>query len=157
MLKCMIMMFATRKHPLSALPPTRLARTFLWPFVIVVGGATAMLMLAAVSVGLDPIVFAGDFLADAAVAVSPIAMRLLAIWAIYTTLYILLARDFRYYAPRANTIADPALGALVSSLLRLGAKVALVMRLQQWQQVQYCLDRAIPSSAWSPGTHPQIE
>ena len=116
-----------------------------------------MLMLAAVSVGLDPIVFARDFLADAAVAVSPIAMQLLAIWAIYTTLYLLLAWDVRYYAPRANAIADPALDAFVGFLLRLGVKVALVMRLQQWQQVQYSLDRAILPSAWSPGTHPQIE
>ena len=151
------MIFTARKHPLSALTPTRLARAFLWPFVIVIGGAMAMLMLAAVSVGLDPIAFAGDFLADAAVAVSPIAMQLLVIWAIYATLYLLLAWDVRYYAPRANAIADPALGAFVGFLLRLGAKVALVMRLQLCQQAQYRPDRAIPSPAWSPGTHPQIE
>lgn len=150
------MMFLAQNHPLSDLPPTRLARAFLWPFVIVIGGAMAMLMLAAVSVGLDPVAFAGDFLADAAVAVSPIAMQLLVIWAIYTTLYLLLAWDVRYYAPRGNAIADPTLGAFVG-LLRLGAKAALVMRLQPCQQAQYRLDRAIPSPAWSPGTHPQIE
>ena len=151
------MISTARKHPLSALTPARLARTFLWPFVIVVGGATAMLMLAAVSVGLDPVAFAGDFLADAAVAVSPMAMRLLMIWAIYTTLYLLLAWDVRYYAPRANAIADPPVGAFVGFLLHLEAKVALVMRLQPCRQVQHRLDRAIPSPAWSPGTHPQIE
>ena len=151
------MISIARKHPLSALTPTRLARAFVLPFVIVGVGAVAMLMLAAVSVGLDPVAFARDFLADAAVAVSPIATQLLAIWAIYTTLYLLLAWDVRYYAPRANAIADPALGAFVGFLLRLGAKAALVMRLQSCQQAQYRLDRAIPPFAWSPGTHPQIE
>ena len=151
------MIFAARNHPLSDLSPTRLGHTFVWYSVIGVGGITAMLMLAGATVGLNPIALAGDFLTDAAVDLSPLAMRLLAIWAIYTTLYLLLAWGVRYYAPRANAIADPPVGAFVGFLRHLEAKVALVMRLQPCRQVQHRLDRAIPSPAWSPGTHPQIE
>ena len=116
-----------------------------------------MLALAAASVGLNPIAFAGDFLAEAAVAVSPLAMRLLAIWAIYTALYLMLAWDVRFYAPRPNAAVHPALRAFVGILLRSGVKVAVVMRWQQSQPMKCRLDRATPSCTWSPGTHPQIE
>lgn len=149
------MILAARKHPLSDLTPASLARALFRPFVIV--GLVAMLMLAGATVGLNPIALAGDFLSDAAVDLAPLAMRLLAIWAIYTTLYLLLAWDVRCYAPHANAIADPALGAFVGFLLRLGENAAVVMRLQQCQQVKYRFDRVAPSPAWSPGTHPQIE
>ena len=150
-------MIVPTRHPLPDLTPARLARAIVWPFVIVVGGATAMLALAAASVGLNPIAFAGDFLAAAAVDITPLAMRLLAIWAIYTTLYLMLAWDVRFYAPRSNAAVHPALRAFVGILLRWRANLAAVVRGQQFRQVKYSLDRATPSCTWSPGTHPQIE
>ena len=152
-------MISIRQHSLHSwdLTPARLARAFVWPFVIVGGGATLMLALAAASVGLNPVAFAGDFLAEAAVDVSPLAMRLLAIWAIYTTIYLLLAWDVRFYAPRPNAGVHPVLLAFGDLWLRSGVKVAVVMCWQQFRKVKCRLDRATPSYAWSPGTNPQIE
>ena len=151
------MMFPARKHPLRPLTPASLARAIAWPFVIVVGGATAMLALAAATVGLNPIAFAGDFLTDAAVVLSPLAMKLLAIWAIYTTLYLVLAWDARFYAPRHNAGVNSELHALVGLLLRWRVKPTIVMHWQRCQRVKYRLDPAILFSAWTPGTHPQTE
>lgn len=147
----------TIRHPLRVLTPAGLARAIAWPFVTVVGGATAMLALAAATVGLNPVAFAGDFLTDAAVVLSPLAMKLLAIWAIYTTLYLVLAWDARFYAPRHNAGVNSELHALVGLLLRWGVKPAIVMHWQQCQQVKYRLDRAILPSGWTPGMHPQTE
>lgn len=149
-------MLPARKHPLRHCPPPRLARLITWPFAIVVGGAAAMLALAAATAGLNPIAVVADFLADAAVDLIPLVLRLLAIWAIYTILYLLLAWDVRFYAPRPNAGVKQELCALVSPL-RLGIKAIIVVCRQQCQTAHYHIDRAIPSSAWSPGTHPQIE
>ena len=150
-------MMPPARHPLRPLTPASLARAIAWPFVIVVGGATAMLALAAATVGLNPVAFAGDFLTDAAVVLSPLAMKLLAIWAIYTTLYLVLAWDARFYAPRDNAGINSELHALVGLLLRWRAKPAIVMHWQQCQRVKYRLDPAVLSSAWTPGMHPQTE
>ena len=151
------MMLRVRKHLLLALTPACLARAFAWPFVIVVGGATAMLALAAASVGLNPVTFAGNFLTAAAVDVSPLATRLLAIWVIYTTIYLLLAWDVRFYAPRPNAGVNPALGVFAGHWLRWRATFAVVMCWQQCQRLQHRSDGASTPSAWSPGIHPQIE
>lgn len=153
-------MISIRQHSLHSwdLTPARLARAFAWPFVIVGGGATLMLALAAASVGLNPVAFAGDFLAEAAVDVSPLAMRLLAIWAIYSTLYLILAVwDVRFYTPLYNDVVHPALLACGGLWLRSGVKIAVVMCWQQCQRLQHRSDGASTPSAWSPGIHPQIE
>ena len=49
-----------------------------------------LLGLAAATAGIDPARFAADFLADAAVVLSPLALKCAAVWAGYTLLYVLL-------------------------------------------------------------------
>lgn len=149
------MMLSIRKHFQLPATSVRLARAFFWPFAIVVGGATAILTLAATAAGLNPVTFAVGFLTDAVVALSPLATHLLAIWAIYTVL--VLVWDARFYSLLPDASVNPAWRAFVSILLRHEIKPIIAMPRQRCQTAQYRLGRATPSTAWSPGTHPQIE
>ena len=78
----------TGKH--QALTPFLQAKAMIMPFLLVPGGAALLLGLAAVSVGLNPAEFMADFVADSAIVLSPLALKCLLIWAIYTAFYILL-------------------------------------------------------------------
>ncbi len=147
----------TRNYTSGLLTPAYLARAFALPFAVVVGGAAVMLALAAVTVGLNPAALAVDFLGDAAALLSPVALRLLLFWAVYTGFYLLLAWDFRFYAPRPGAGANPALAAFAGIFVRFcpGAVGLPPARTRALARYRFCGGGL--SSTWAPGTHPQIE
>ena len=141
------------------LTPITLAMAMAWPFVVIPIGMAALLALAAVSVGLDPAAFAIEFLADCAVILTPLGLKCLGIWLVYSSLYLVIAwlywpcyqssldfdaidpGLFRCFTHSADRLAC-ILGAALSGWLFLSRRRSF------WQGLRL---------AWHPGTHPQLE
>lgn len=147
-------MKATRKN--RALTPIALAWAMILPFIWVVGGAALMLALAAITVGIDPAPFVAEFLADATVVLTPLALKLGGIWVAYTAIYFALTWAYRPSFDPFKDIDQPqgklsdhlGVGSLQHVIVALGYCLTLLKRRPFWTGV---------GLSWAPGAHPQIE
>lgn len=141
------------------LTPIGLALVMAMPFICVPGGLALLLGLAAATVGIEPSVFISEFLADSVVTLSPLALKCIGVWAVYTALYLTLAWVYWPFYRRTFDfdILDPALSEFfddpagyprraVHSTLSVWR--ALLRRQTFWQGLRF---------SWSHGTHPQVE
>ena len=141
------------------LTPLALARAMVWPFVWVPGGMGFMLGLAAVTAGVDPTQFAADFMADAAVALSPLALKCAITWALYSALYFLWTwphrpsfiplEEFPRLHPALYSLGrswtDRQYQAIISAS---SSSLILLRRHPFWRGVGF---------SWFPGVHPQLK
>ena len=126
------------------------------PFIWVVGGAVFMLALAAITVGIDPAPFLAEFLADATVVLTPLALKCGGIWAAYTAIYFALTWIYRPTFDPFKDIKQPhvtisnqlSVSPLQQVVAVLGYCLTLLKRRPFWTGL---------GLSWAPGAHPQTE
>ena len=141
------------------LTPFSLAWAMAWPFVGIPLGMAALLALAAASAGLDPAEFAGEFLADTAVILTPLGLKCLGTWAAYSLLYLVVTWA---HWPHYESVSD--FHGLDSGLNKLfGPSCAYVLNVSNSAFCQWVVSlrrrlvwRGV-RLAWSSGTHPKTE